>query len=110
MALFPKIQSPCPYKGRLSDILDGSLCRLCKREVFDLTPLSDDARMALIEGCRGDICVTYAVPLRSAVAAAALAAAVVALPTAAAACAEEEIVVITGGGITAPATPPYTHV
>jgi hypothetical protein len=110
MALFPRIQSPCPYKGRLSDILDGSLCRLCKREVFDLTPLSDAARIALIAGCKGDICVTYAVPLRSAVAAAALAAAVVALPTAAAACAEEETVIITGGGITDPANLQYIQV
>ena len=34
MAIFPKIQSPCPYKGNLSDIMDGDLCRLCKRQVF----------------------------------------------------------------------------
>ena len=36
MAVFPKVQSPCPYKGQLSEIMDGDTCRLCNRQVFDL--------------------------------------------------------------------------
>jgi predicted Fe-S protein YdhL (DUF1289 family) len=72
MSLFPRIQSPCPYKGNLSDIMDGSLCRLCKREVFDLTALSVGERQALLNGCETEICVSYAVSARSVLAAAAM--------------------------------------
>lgn len=96
MALFPKIQSPCPYKGRLSDILDGDVCRLCKREVFDLTAMSDGARVAFLENCGGEVCVTYR--LSPTLAAAAFAAALIAPSVAMAgggSAAEE--VVITGG-------------
>ena len=46
VGLFPKIQSPCPYKGNLADVMDGDVCRLCKREVTDLTALGDDERVA----------------------------------------------------------------
>ncbi|HEV2816933.1 MAG TPA: hypothetical protein VGW40_06910 [Allosphingosinicella sp.] len=80
MAFFPKIQSPCPYKSRLSTVMDGDFCRMCKRNVFDLTGMTDGERRALIAGCSDEICVSYR--LRPAIAAAALAAA---LPTAAAA-------------------------
>lgn len=86
MALFPKIQSPCPYKGDLSAILDGSMCRLCKRQVFDLSDMSDGERVAFMQGCSGEVCVTYRV--RPVLAAAAIAAAAFAVPTAAAACTE----------------------
>lgn len=102
MALYPKIQSPCPYKGRLSDILDGDICRLCKREVFDLDAMSAGARAAFLQDCNnGDACVTYR--LRPALAAAAFAVALVA-PTMAMACggADDEVLVITGGRGPAP--------
>ncbi len=36
MAVYPKIQSPCHYKGNSSSIMDGDTCRMCKRQVFDL--------------------------------------------------------------------------
>ena len=75
MSLFPKIQSPCPYKGKLSDILDGDICRLCDREVHDITDLSVTARRALVAGCSGgERCVSYRVPVKSALAAMALSA------------------------------------
>src|SRR5438105_40030 len=99
MAIFPKIQSPCPYKGEISSIMDGDMCRLCKRQVFDLTEMSDDARVAFMKGCTGEVCVSYRFPLRPVLAAAALAAATIAVPTAAAACtdARTEMVVLVGG-------------
>jgi predicted Fe-S protein YdhL (DUF1289 family) len=109
MALYPKIDSPCPYKGELSAILDGDVCRLCKREVFDLTAMGDAERVAFMKGCAGEVCVTYRMPMRTALAAVALVAAVVAVPTVAAACSDptEEEVVITTGGIKDPANVQY---
>ena len=72
MSLFPRIQSPCPYKGKLSDIMDGGICRLCHREVHDITELSSAARQALVAGCSDEICVSYKLPVKSALAAMAL--------------------------------------
>lgn len=73
MAFFPRIQSPCPYKGNLAAVMDGDHCRVCQRQVFDLTALTDGERRAFLAGCRDEVCVSYR--LRPAVAAAALAAA-----------------------------------
>lgn len=81
MAFFPKIQSPCPYKGRLASVMDGDFCRMCERQVFDLTYMSDGERRAFMAGCGEEVCVSYR--FGPAIAAAALAAA--AVPTAAAA-------------------------
>jgi len=72
MSLFPRIQSPCPYKGKLGDIMDGDTCRLCHREVHDITDLSAAARQALVAGCSDEICVSYKLPVKSALAAMAL--------------------------------------
>jgi predicted Fe-S protein YdhL (DUF1289 family) len=83
MAIFPKIQSPCPYKSRLASVMDGDMCRMCKRQVFDLTDMSDQQRMSFLAGCAGEVCVSYRLPFRPALAAAAMVAAVV--PTALAA-------------------------
>ena len=98
MPLFPKIQSPCPYQGRLSEIMDGDVCRLCSRQVFDLTHMSDGERVAFLAGCEEEVCVSYAVRLAPAVRAAAVAAAL-AIPAAALA---DEIIMVTGGGIKDP--------
>ncbi len=106
MAIFPRIQSPCPYKGDLSAIMDGEVCRLCKREVFDLTHMSDGERVDFMEGCTGKVCVQYRFAARPAVAAA-LVAAAIAAPTAAAACDATEVMVIMGGGINDPAHAEY---
>ena len=98
MAIFPKIQSPCPYVGELASIMDGESCRLCKRQVFDLTHMSDGERVAFMKGCGGkEVCVTYKFPIRPALAAAALAVAAIAVPQAAAACDATEVVVLSGG-------------
>ncbi len=59
MAIFPKIQSPCPYKGKLSDIMEGDTCRLCKREVVDINGFSDAERVAFLKACDSEVCVTY---------------------------------------------------
>jgi hypothetical protein len=108
MAKFPKIQSPCPYKGHLSAIMDGDVCRLCKREVFDISDWTDGERAAFLKGCAGEVCVRY--NFRPALAAAVAAAA---LGTATAACAQdamaaeevyEEIIL---GGIKDPANVEY---
>ncbi len=83
MAKFPKIDSPCPYKADLAAIMDGDFCRMCEREVFDLSGWSDGERVAFLKGCETEVCVRYTLPVRPALAAAALAAAVIALPVAA---------------------------
>lgn len=106
MAKFPKIDSPCPYKADLAAILDGDFCRMCKREVFDLSGWSDGERVAFLNGCETEVCVRYTLPMRPALAAAALAAAVVGLPAAAqdvatatveVAVPDEDLEVIVGG-------------
>ncbi len=103
MAIFPKIQSPCPYQDRLTSIMDGDTCRMCKRQVFDLTEMSDRERVSFMQGCESEVCVSYRLPLR--IAAAAVAMAALAAPMAAAARedapagAETVFVVVTGGGI-----------
>jgi hypothetical protein len=63
MAIFPVIQSPCPYKGKLGDILDSEdMCRLCKRQVHDLTAMSDQEKRAFFRSCSDDVCVSYSLP------------------------------------------------
>ena len=107
MALFPKIQSPCPYKGKLTDIMDGDVCRLCKREVHDLTLMTDGERVSFMTGCKDEVCVSYRV--RPAIAAAALAVATIVAPTAAAACDATESYVVVVGGIKKPAEVKYVQ-
>lgn len=80
MARFPKIDSPCPYKSQLSAVLDGDFCRMCEREVFDLSGWSDGERAAFLSGCETEVCVRYTLPIRPAIAAAALAVAAIAAP------------------------------
>jgi predicted Fe-S protein YdhL (DUF1289 family) len=109
MAIFPKIQSPCPYMGQLSSIMDGDMCRVCKRQVFDLSDMSDGERVAFMKGCTGDVCVSYKFTVRPALAAAMVAAAVIAAPMSAAAQDATSEIVITGGGINDPANVEYVQ-
>lgn len=102
MAIFPRIQSPCPYLNRLSTLMDGDMCRMCERQVVDLAAMSDSERAAFMTGCSGKVCVQYQFAARPVVAAAMVAAAIAA-PTAAAACEATEVMVIMGGGISDPA-------
>lgn len=117
MGKFPRIDSPCPYRANLSAILDGDHCRLCDRQVFDLTAMTDGERGAFLASCEGEVCVTYAIPVRPAIAAAALAAAALAFPGAAMAqdvpsaptetatpapVDSDDAIIVTGGGIRDP--------
>ncbi|MEA3016960.1 MAG: hypothetical protein QOI38_1682 [Sphingomonadales bacterium] len=97
MPIFPKIQSPCPYKSNLAAIMDGDVCRMCKRQVFDLTSMTDGERISFLAACEEEVCVSYAI--RPALRAAAVAAAL-AIPAAAAA---QDEMFITVGGISDPA-------
>lgn len=83
MGLFPVVQSPCPYKGPLSDIVEGDVCRLCNKQVHDLSLLTESARVALLASCEGEICVSYRAPVTSALAALALGVSAMAVPAAA---------------------------
>jgi predicted Fe-S protein YdhL (DUF1289 family) len=120
MPLFPKVQSPCPYKSQLSAVMDGDFCRMCERKVFDITDWSDGERTAFLAGCQEEVCVSYRLPFRAAVTA--LAAAAAAMPGVAAAqdaavpaameIAEtipDDVVVIVGG-ITDPANAEFVQV
>jgi predicted Fe-S protein YdhL (DUF1289 family) len=98
MALFPKIQSPCPYKSQIASLMDGDMCRMCKRQVVDLTHMTDGERVAFMKGCAGEVCVSYRFPMRPMLAAAVVAAAISA-PVAAAACDATTEVVVSMGGI-----------
>lgn len=95
MPLFPKIQSPCPYRARLTEVMDGDHCRMCDRTVFDLSAWSGAERAAFLAGCAEEVCVSYRAPVR--IAAAAMAAAALTSPVAAAAQPPEEIVIVVGG-------------
>ncbi len=83
MAIFPKVQSPCPVKNSLAEYMDGDICRLCERQVFDLNAMSDAERQAFMASCTGEVCVSYKIPLRGMAAALALSAAAVSMPAAA---------------------------
>ena len=108
MAIFPKIDRPCPFKGDLKTIMDGDICRLCKRQVFDLTDMTDEGRVAFMKSCTGEVCVSYRAAFRPALAAAALAVVAMGAPSAAFACDDATSeVVITGGGIHDPANAEY---
>ena len=82
---------------------------MCKREVFDLTEMTDGERVAFMKGCSGEVCVSYRISVRTAVAAAALIAAI-GTPAAAIACDAVDTVVVSGGGIKDPANAQYIQV
>jgi predicted Fe-S protein YdhL (DUF1289 family) len=81
MPLFPKVQSPCPYKDKFSSIVQGEFCSMCKRDVFDLNHMDDKQRVAFLKSCSGEVCVSYSLPVKRAAKAAAFAAAAVMAPT-----------------------------
>lgn len=75
MGIYPKIQSPCPYADRLDQIMVGDHCTKCERSVVDITAMADREREALIAGCETELCVSYSLPVKGAMAAAAMSAA-----------------------------------
>jgi len=102
MAIFPKIQSPCPYKNEPAALMDGDMCRACRRQVIDLDGFSDSERVAFLAACKSEVCVSYSFPLRPAIAAALAAAALGAPMSAAAQEAPDEFIEIIVGGILIP--------
>jgi hypothetical protein len=97
MAIFPKIQSPCPYRGPLADILERDMCRLCHRQIVDLDPFTDAERTAFLAACKTQVCVSYS--LRPAIAAAMTAAALGVPLSAAAQDTDVEAILVVGGMI-----------
>lgn len=84
MSKFPVITGPCPYKSQLAGLMDGSMCRMCQREVHDLTAMNEPDRRAFLAACEESVCVSYKIPARAAIAALAMGAATLAaLPAAA---------------------------
>jgi dihydrodipicolinate synthase/N-acetylneuraminate lyase len=85
MTPFPQIQRPCPYLDRLDTVVDAGFCRMCRREVHDLTAMDERERAAFLAACGGDACVSYTMNVKPALAAALIAAstAVLAVPAAA---------------------------
>ena len=79
MAIFPKVERQCPVKDTFSNYMEGDVCRLCERQVFDLNTMSDPERKAFMASCSDEICVSYKIPLRGLAAVAALGAAAGAL-------------------------------
>ncbi|HEX8364342.1 MAG TPA: hypothetical protein VF702_06665 [Allosphingosinicella sp.] len=102
MPLFPKISSPCPYRSDLAAIMDGDQCRMCNRQVFDLSAMSDGERLAFLAGCEDEVCVSYAIPIRQALHAAAVAAAIAVPGVAAARPVPPPPPVVVAGGLAPP--------
>ena len=76
MSLFPLIQRPCPYIDRLESVMEGDFCRMCRRDVHDLTGMDEARRSAFLASCGGDACVRYTLNVKPALAAALIAASV----------------------------------
>ena len=83
MAFNPKIDNPCPYKNNLSAVMDGDFCTMCKRNVFDLNGMNDEARQSFLASCSTEVCVSYTLPVKQVAAIAAAATLLTPLPLAA---------------------------
>ena len=66
MSKFPVITGPCPYKSQLAELMDGSMCSMCSREVHDLTAMNEPDRRAFLSACEESVCVSYKAPARAA--------------------------------------------
>jgi hypothetical protein len=118
MAPFPTIQRPCPYLDRLDTVIDAGFCRMCSREVHDLTAMDERERAGFLAACGGDACVSYRMNVKPALAAAMIAASAAVLAAPQAALAKDQylhrshqrqkpvqapnVPILVAGGITAP--------
>jgi hypothetical protein len=59
--MFPKIDSPCPLSSLQLPKSGNFNCSACKREVHDLTQMSDVERQDFLSACEGKVCVSYSV-------------------------------------------------
>lgn len=80
MALFPKIQSPCPLKSNLSAHMDGDQCRHCNQRVHDLSSMTDQERNVFLANCGEEVCVSYRLPAALALGGALIASSLVSPP------------------------------
>jgi len=64
MALFPKIDQPCPL-GIDAQKRIGGYCSRCDKGVHALDAMTDAERRALLRDARGSICVSYRTPSRA---------------------------------------------
>lgn len=82
MSLLPWVKEPCPVLNKLDAVMDGDFCRMCKRDVYDITALDEAGRAAFFEACSGNACVRYRFEAGAALAAALIAssAAIAAVP------------------------------
>ena len=64
--------------------MEGDHCTRCHRQVHDLSAMSEPERSAFLASCKGEICVSYALPFPRTIAAAAMSASLLAAGAAAA--------------------------
>lgn len=83
MSKFPKIQGTCPYQDSISEFMDGEICKLCDRKVHNLDAMDESQRLRFLKSSKNEICVSYSLPSKKALAVAAIAASLSALPVAA---------------------------
>src|SRR3954467_5728191 len=74
MTPFPKIQRPCPYLDRLDAVIDAGFCRMCSRDVHDLTAMDERERAGFLAPCGGGACVSSTLTVTPALAPALIAA------------------------------------
>jgi hypothetical protein len=79
MTSFPQIDKPCPYVDRLDSVIDGGFCRMCRRDVHDLTEMDEGELTAFLADRGAHTCVTYKMDVKPALAAALIAASAAAL-------------------------------
>jgi hypothetical protein len=61
MALFPKIDQPCPLGIDEQKRIDGH-CGRCDKAVHALNKMSDGERQSLLRSAKGPLCVSYRLP------------------------------------------------
>lgn len=64
MALFPKIDSPCPLRWKEMPSAERNFCTLCQRKVHNLDGMTTAQRRDFLASCSGEVCVAYTVPRR----------------------------------------------
>jgi hypothetical protein len=61
MAQYPKIDSPCPIKGRERAETGIDFCKVCERSVHNLSAMTESERKRFMASCTGPVCVSYTV-------------------------------------------------
>ena len=63
MALFPKIDQPCPLGSDELKRINGH-CGRCNKTVHSLDGMTDEQRLAFVRNVKGPLCVSYSIPER----------------------------------------------